>query len=236
MSLFDIFRRKRVSQKPTAPDPKQFMIAAQWQARARFITHFCDFAGDPTNEWAPDPQWALPNRPDFIVLEFAPRQGREYWTYLSAGLSFVPQVPAGSMPHVEVVAYSDVEDARIAEFIFKLTYDIATTTEEDAAFQANDLWPWEAHGLSNFALLSADEPLELLDFPNIEKREEDSRYLLATTGKLDGEMKLDLLQLVPLTVAQWEKATEMGPMAVREEMHSSSNPKTVGWDAMDRPA
>ena len=234
--VFGWFRKKKQNTDGTpgfsVSNIPDWMISAQWGARARWLSHVIDFWGDPTEEWAPNPNMELPNRPDFLVLEFGPREGRDYWTYLSAGLAFVPQRPGGPMPHVEVVAYSTERDARVAEFLFMLAHDIATAETHDLAFKVFDLWGAEFHGLLHFMLVPARESTELLDFPNREKRKEDERYLLATTGELDGEMELNLLQLVPLTEDQWKNASERGSRSLLDGLNWSQQPKTFGWSAI----
>jgi hypothetical protein len=205
------------------------MIAAQWPARARWITHLCDFWGDPSDEFSPSPGFALPHRPEFLVLEFAPRAGREHFTYATAGLSFVPQAARGPMPFVELIACAARRDLRVAEFLFMLAHDIAHARVDEASFKAFDLWGAERHGLRDFVLAPAREPEALLDFPNREKRKEDERYLLATTGALDGAMKLHLLELVPLTTAEWREATEQGSRALLARLGWETLPRTYGW-------
>src|SRR5512146_48922 len=100
MGLFDWFKGKKT-------EPGEWQKAAQWAARARWITHVSDILGDPTDELAPRAGMELPDRPEFLVLEFSPREERPYFTYLTAGLGLWPQAPRGPTPHLEVVAYSD---------------------------------------------------------------------------------------------------------------------------------
>ncbi len=229
------FRKKKkqtVGAEPATARVPDWMLSAQWGARARWISHVIDFLGDPTDEWKPNPGMELPNRPDFLVLEFGQSEGREYWTYLSAGLAFVPQRAEGVMPHLELIAYSPKRDARVAEFLFMLAHDVATAGPGDLAFKAFDLWGAAFHDLLHFVIVPATEPAEMLDFPNRQKRKEDERYLLATTGELDGAMELNLLQLVPLTEDQWKHASELGSQAVLAELDWVHQAKTFGWEAI----
>ncbi len=217
--------------KKTEP-AQDWTLSMQWSARARWISHACDFLGDPTNEWKPNPGMELPRRPEFLVLEFAPREGRPYFTYLTAGLGLVAQAPAGPMPHVELIACCEAQEPRVGQFLFMLSQDVATATAGEAAFKAYDLWGAEFFGLRDFLLVPAREDAALLDFPNLDKRKEDERWLLATTGQLTGQAKLDLLQLVPLTPEQWQRATREGSTSFLQSIDWQSQPATFGWSGM----
>ena len=107
----------------------------------------------------------------------------------------------------------------------------ATTTSLEA-FKAYDLWGAEFFGLRDFVLVPAREDPALLDFPNLAKRPEDERYLLASTGDVKGQMKLDLLQLVPLTPEQWQRATAEGSARLLESLDWKSKPPAWGWSAI----
>lgn len=227
--MFGWFEKKKVP--PLASGPS-WMLAAQWAARARWISHVIDYLGDPTNEWNPNPGMELPNRPEFLILEFAPRAGRDHYTYLSAGLSLVPQMPSGPMPHVEFIAYSQSSEPRIAQFLFMLSHDVASAGVNEQAFKAFDLWGAELFGLRNFVLVPAREEAALLDFPNLSKRKEDERYLLAATGDLNGQMNLNVLQVVPLTHEEWIAASEQGSQALLNQIKLETQPRTYGWSAM----
>jgi hypothetical protein len=212
--------------------PPDWQIAAQWSARARYISHVIDFWGDPTQEFRPSRGFEMPFRPEFLLLEFAPRADRAWFTYASAGLSLYPQLPDGPMPFIELVAYAPGRDVRIAEFLLMLAHDIATGQPGEPAFKAFDLWGAERYGMRDFVLVPAREPAELLDFPSLAKRKEDERYLLATTASLDGKMTLDLLQLVPLTSEEWAEATRAGSRSLLERIGWASQPPTYGWSLL----
>jgi hypothetical protein len=229
------FRRTKKEGGGGPAGSEQWLLAAQFAARARWITHVCDFLGDPAEERAPNPGMELPGRPEFRVLEFAPRSDRAYWTYLTAGLSLAPQPAGGPMPYLELIAYSSAREPRVADFLFMASHDVASATKSDPPFQAYDLWAAEVHGMSNFLLAPAREPAELLDFPNRARRPEDERYLLATTGRLDGEMHLDLLNVVPLSHEEWRIASEEGSQALLARIGWERQPKTYGWAAL-RPS
>jgi hypothetical protein len=227
--MFDWLRRK-----PPAPAPRlpEWTLGMHYPARCRWLSHVIDFLGDPTNEWKPSPGRELPQRPEFLVLEFAPREGRSYYTYLSAGLSLYPQTPSGPMPHVELVAYAAAPDPRVAQFVFMLAHDVASAGADEAAFKAFDLWGAECCGLRDFVLVPAREDAALLDFPNRSLRPADERYLLAATGDLQGQMVLNVLQLVPLSAAQWQVASAQGSVALLQQIDWEAQPKTFGWDAL----
>ncbi|MDP2270890.1 MAG: suppressor of fused domain protein [Archangium sp.] len=227
--MFGWFGKKK-ERAPTSA--AQWIVEAQWAARSRWISHVVDFLGDPSNEWKPNPGMELPNRPEFLVLEFAPRAGRDHYTYLTAGLSLVPQTPSGSAPHVEFIAYSQSSEPRIAQFLFMLSHDVASAGVDERAFNAFDLWGAEFFGLRDFVLVPAREEAALLDFPNLSKRMEDQRYLLAATGDLNGKMSLNVLQLVPLTHDQWLAAREQGSQTLLNQSKWETQPKTSGWSAM----
>jgi hypothetical protein len=207
------------------------LAEAQWIARSRWISHVIDFLGDPTDEFAaaPGSGMELPHRPEFLILELSPRPTRPHFTYLTAGLSLVPQEPAGPMPHIELVAYSAQRDLRVPQLLWMLARDIASSTADEPAFKAWDLWRAEHLGFRDFMITVAREDDALLDFPNVKLRPEDSRYLLAATGELDGKMFLDVLQLVPLTAAQWELASKQGVGTLLEAINWASCPQTFGW-------
>lgn len=229
MGWFDWFRKRPTS---GAPDPREWQKEAQWAARARFITHVSDFLGDPSDELAPNPGMELPDRPEFLVLEFAPRDGRNHYTYLTAGLGLWPQAAEGPTPHLEIIAYSDRREPRIAQLLFMLSHDIASVTSSGPAYKPFDLWGAECWGLRDFVLVPANDDAELLDFPNSKKRQEDERYLLAATGDLQGEMTLTVVQLLPLTTAEWERATLEGSVALLEAMRWEELPRAYGWSAL----
>jgi hypothetical protein len=208
--------------------------AAHWAARARWISHACDFLGDPVDELSPRPGNGIPGRPEFLVLVFAPRPDRPYFSYLTAGLGLVAQAPGGPTPHLELIACAETLDLRIAQLLFMLSHDIASAEPGEAAYKPFDLWGAECFGLRDFVLAPAREPEALLDFPNLEKRKEDERYLLAATGALTGRMHLTLAQLVPLTPAQWERASAEGSRAFLDAIGWTRLPKTEGWSALAR--
>jgi hypothetical protein len=81
-------------------------------------------------------------------------------------------------------------------------------------------------------LVPARDHEELLDFPNLTKRQEDERYLLAATGDLRGQMELVVVQLLPLTAAEWELASTQGSMALLESMKWEELPRTYGWGGL----
>lgn len=229
MGWLDRFLGKRPA---PAADPGEWRQAAQWAARARWISHVSDVLGDPTDEFAPTAGMELPHRPEFLVLEFSPRPERPHYTYLTAGLSLWPQAPTGPTPHLEVVAYSERREPRIAQLLFMLSHDIASATADDIAFKPLDLWGAEVFGLRDFVLAPANEPGELLDFPNLTKRQEDERYLLAATGDLRGQMELTLVQLVPLTSSEWEVARTRGGADLLESLKLEQRSKAYGWSAL----
>lgn len=232
MGLFDWFKGKRTAEPHAQPKPGEWQKVAQWAARARWITHVSDFLGDPTDELAPNAGMELPDRPEFLVLEFSPREERPYYTYLTAGLGLWPQAPGGPTPHLEVVAYSERREPRIAQLLFMVSHDIASATASDRAFKPFDLWGAACFGLRDFVLVPASDHEELLDFPNLTKRQEDQRYLLAATGDLRGQMKLTVVQLVPLTTNEWDVARTQGSTTLLESMKWQEQPKTYGWSAL----
>jgi hypothetical protein len=204
-------------------------ISAQWGARARWMSHLIDHLGNPTRELTPPVGLALPDRPDFRIAEFGPGLDRPYVTYMTAGLSLVPQAADGPMPHVELSAYTAAPDLVAAEMLFRLAYDIATTTADEPAYKAWDLWRAEVHGYRDFMIAVARESDDLLDFPNVSRRKDDERYLLAAIGELTGTMYLDLLQLVPLTIAEWEIAARAGVGTLLEALRWDDQPRMFGW-------
>jgi len=232
MGIFDWLKKKEVVPAVANPGPEEWRRAAHWGARSRWISHASETLGDPTDEFAPTPGNEIPNRPDFLVLEFSPREGRPHYTYLTAGLALWPQAPSGPTPHIEIIAYSDRPEPRIAQFLFTLSHDIASGTAAEVAFKPLDLWRAELFGLRDFMLAPARDHEELLDFPNVAKRKEDQRYLLGATGELDGQMELTVVQLVPLTVTEWETASAKGSPALLEQLKWEEQPKAYGWSAM----
>ena len=58
--------------------PTQEQIDAQWGASTRWIGHAIDFLGEATDELSSKPGSGmdLPFRPEFRILEFAPRADR----------------------------------------------------------------------------------------------------------------------------------------------------------------
>jgi hypothetical protein len=79
-------------------------VAEGRAAAARWITHVSNYLSDPSDELAPNPGMEIPDRPEFLVLEFAPREGRTT-TYLTVGSVSGRRQP---MPDAasELVAYS----------------------------------------------------------------------------------------------------------------------------------
>lgn len=228
-------KRNRARKGADTNAPPQWQVSAQFAARARWASHAIDFFGDPTRDLVPNREMELPHRPDFLVLEFAPRPERPYWTYLTAGLSFVPQAAGGSMPHLELIAYSPAQEGRIADVLLMASHDVATADPLAQPFQAYDLWAAEVYGMTDFVLVPAREPEAFLDFPNLEKRHEDARYVLALTGATDRRVALNVLTLVPLSQEQWRRAHRVGSATMLQEIGWSELPKTFGWAAMNPP-
>lgn len=193
------------------------------------MSHLIDHLGEPTREFPAPPGVTLPDRPELLIAEFGPRPDRPFVTYVTAGLGMVPQAAPGPMPHVELAAYTAAPDVVSAEMLLRLAYDIAATTADEHAYKAWDLWRADVHGYRDFMIAVARESDELLDFPNVSRRKEDERYLLAATGELTGTMYLDLLQVVPLTPTEWELASREGVGTLLEAIHWDQQPKTFGW-------
>jgi hypothetical protein len=206
-----------------------FQLGAQWGARARWISHLIDFWGDPTDELKPPPALALPDRPEFLVLEFGATVERPWTTYATAGLSFVPQAGDGPMPYIELMACVPARDAHAPQLLYRLARDIALTTADEPAYKAWDLWRADLFGYRDFALTVPPEPDALLEFPDLARRPEDSRYVLAATGTMDAKIFLDLLQVVPLTVDEWLRATTDGLGTVLETIDWPRCSRTYGW-------
>lgn len=211
--------------------PTQEQIDAQWGASTRWIGHVIDFLGEPSDEFSAKPGSGmdLPFRPEFRTLEFAPRVDRNFYTYLTSGLSFVPQVPDGPMRHIELIAYTSQRDLRVPQLLWILAKDIALGSARDPAFKAWDLWRAEHLGFRDFMLTVTKEDEAFLDFPNATLRPQDALYLLAATGDIYGKMYLDVLQLVPLSAPQWQLATDNGVGTLLEHVSWSSAAKTFGW-------
>lgn len=207
--------------------------ALHYSARARWISHVIDFLGDPTDEFRPSPGNELPHRPEFLVLEHGPQKDRDYYTYLTAGLGLCPQLPTGPMPYLELISCSPTRDPRVGQFLFMMSHDIASAGPDDTAFKAYDLWGAPLWGMCHFVLVPAREPAGLLDFPNPTKRSEDDRYVMAATGEASDQMVLDILQIVPLTDAEWREATGEGSPNLLQRIGWEKQPKTYGWSAID---
>jgi hypothetical protein len=175
MGFLDRFRGKKTW------DPGEDSTI-RFSARARFISHACETLGDPSYEFGV--QVDAPGVQDMLIFEFPATETRPRWTYLTAGLSLAP----GRRPlfPCELVAYSAEQNPRWADTLFGVAEAIAGAPSSepfDPGHVVNMVGD-DGEVTISFALAQPDEPEELLDFPNVTKRPEDSRFLAAFSQSL----------------------------------------------------
>jgi hypothetical protein len=154
----------------------------RFTARTRFISHACETLGDPSDEFSVKVD--APAVQDLLILEFPASAARPRWTYLTAGLSLAP----GRRPlfPCELIAYSPEKNPRWAETLFGVAEAIANAPSSEPFDPGHVLNITRDDGTIaiSFALTQPDEPEALLDFPNVTKRPDDSRFLAAFSPSL----------------------------------------------------
>ena len=136
------------------------------------------------------------------------------------------------MPHVELVAYCEERDSRVPEVLAYLAYAIATRTEGEPPFASGSLWSAPFFGVHDFLLAPAVESPELLDFTNTALRPDEQRCVASVPDgkRAAGEsMRLDLLQVIPLTAAEHLLVLTEGSAELLRRLGGRDRNKAHGW-------
>lgn len=177
---------------PPAESPRDAM---RFVGRARWIVHLFDEMGEENQrEYELDDR--EPGYEDVLVFSFSPSPTRPYWTYVSAGVS-ISNAWDGHPP-TEFIAYAEQESPALVEVLYQLAMQVPA-----GVYQPGDLVDLEEVppdlGLElgpDVGLLPAPEKAALLDFPNMESRPEDLRYVMARPG--EDASQVQLLRVVAL--------------------------------------
>lgn len=162
--------------------------------RARLITHLMDeFGEEVSSEFSFDPK--PPGFDPLLVFEFAPWRERTWWTYTTAGLSLCPAVD-NHLP-TELLAYSETQ----CEGLVDLLHQMAFRPEGSLAYADGDLIQTKPPDLGiplgqDFGLIVAPERSEVMQFPNLDARPEDQRYIYARPG--ENAAQVQFLRVVAL--------------------------------------
>lgn len=178
-----------------SPRPQSPRDAMRFVGRARWIVHLFDEMDEENQREYPEAGRDL-GYEDVLVFSFSPCTRRPYWTYVSAGVS-ISTAWDGHRP-TEFIAYSVEEAPALVDVLYQLGLQVP-----EGQYQAGDLVDLEEIppdlGLElgpDLGLLAAPESDELLDFPSLEKRPEDLRFVMARPGEDAG--RVQLLRVVAL--------------------------------------
>ena len=205
-----------------APTPGESREAGEFVCRARLIGHYGEHFGETTAEYAPPA--GLSGLPQIFVASHAPGPQRPYWTYATAGLSLLPQAAGGPEPRLELLAYSEMEDPRVADVLTELAYQIAGADAEGPPYKTFDTVDLSGTGIFHptFVLAPALESEALLLFPT----EDPVNFLFRS---FVGAAPLSFVHVVPVTKLELQEANEQGTRSVLAAHRAAGRVKFAGW-------
>ena len=157
--------------------------------RARWIVHLFDEFGESCSR-----EYGFDGDPlgyeDILVFEFEPGQGRDWWTYVTAGMSIAPALDG--QPPTELIAYSAVERPGLVEVLYQLAFrEPAVALAAGDIIELDDEPPQLGVPLSRYlGVVDSAERAHLLRFPDPSSRPEDIRYVMARPGEDDSPVRL----------------------------------------------
>ncbi len=160
----------------------------------RVIDHYCTKWGSDYDIflWEKGPIEKLPF--NFRVLEFAPRNGRDMWTYATAGMSY----PEGSQP-IELHIHSSQQDSNLIEILTAVVFYHNNTSSLGLNHTVNFGKPWQSNSKCKFGFIS----LPYLDGPDLE--------ILHL-----GEFDIKFFWLIPVTEAEIRFKQKLGVNALEQ--------------------
>ncbi|MCZ2109609.1 MAG: suppressor of fused domain protein, partial [Dehalococcoidia bacterium] len=216
----------RVEESKASPEDQR--AGNQMIARVAVVSHYGEFFGEGTHEFGP---WrAADNAPDFYIMLHPPTAQRPYFTYGTFGLSIAPQPAGGPSPRLELVAYSEKEDERVAQYLLTAARMVATASASDPAFKANDTVDI---GDDHFILVVPDEAPSFARFPNEARKPGDVRFTFSVGARDEADAQVAFLQLMPVSAKESQFATEKGTPALLGKL--GKRPKYSGWEKLSAP-
>ncbi len=164
------------------PAPDAVRANMMFVGRARLIVHlFDEFGEEASAEHAFEQP---PGYEDLLFFEFAPHGSRTWWTYITAGMSLCPALD--HLPPTELFAYSEEQAPGLIDVLNQL----AVRPPEAVAYAVADMAHFDEDppdlGIPlgrHYGFVQAPERPEVLDFPNVELRSEDLRFVMARPGE-----------------------------------------------------
>ncbi len=206
--------------------PEESRQAADFMARARLVGHYGEHFGDTLAEYEAALPW--PDGRRVIVVAHGPAEGRPYWTYATAGLSLKAQPAGGPQPQLELLAYAQEQNQRVADVLIAVAQQIAGSGEDEAPYKIYDTLDLEGLSLihSTFVLAPAPEAPDLLEFPAPHKNPANIRFTVAA-----GAEPVTFVALVPVSPAELAEANALGTPALLEKQQAQGRARTAGWQA-----
>lgn len=193
----------RVQESKLSPEEQR--AGNQMIARVALMSHYGEFFGEGTHEFGP---WrAGPDAPDFYIMLHPPTPKRPYFTYATFGLSIAQQPAGGPTPRVELIAYSEVEDERVAQSVLTVAKMIAGAQKTDPAFKMNDT---VSVGEDHFVLVQPEEDSAFARFPNEARKIEDLRFTHFIGAKDEADARVTFLKLMPVSEQEIQMAIDKG--------------------------
>jgi Suppressor of fused protein (SUFU). len=148
--------------------------------RNEIISHYekCWHKKPVIHTWKEGPTHKLPD--NFSILEFAPLDKRDMWTYATCCMS----QPSDISP-IELHLFSSVKDEGLVELLTVMTYYHKNTTNLGLNHTVNFGRPWQGKSFCDHGLIS----LPYLDGPELEDMNATKFYWLIPVTKEEVEYK-----------------------------------------------
>ena len=138
---------------------------------------------------------------DFCILEFAPRENREMWTYATCCMS-----EAADEKAIELHLFAYKQSDRNLALLTNIAYYHRCMSKLDLQQVVNFGGPWELGSLCNSGLIS----LPYTDGPKLETME------IAASGK-----QTKFYWLIPITQSEADFAIEYGMIALEDKFEDT---------------
>ena len=215
----------RVTESKASPDER--ISGDRMTSRVQVVSHYGEFFGEGVHEFGP---WhASPKSADFYIMLHPPTKARPYFTYATFGLSTEPQPAGGQEPRVELIAYSEKENATVAQRLATAAMMIASSGPNDTPFKTFDTVDIGEPGSpdAQFALVPPEEAKDFFRFPDEKRQLRDLLFTRAVGAPNDAEAHVTFLKLLPLTVDEAKFATAKGTPALLKKF--TGRAKYFGW-------
>jgi hypothetical protein len=170
--------------------------------RSALGQHFMRILGEPIDGFTLGP---------FAMLGFSPGPERDYFTYVTLGLSRSPQPAGGPTPYLELIAHTERPLEIVGNVLLSLALEISQTAAKP--FAPFDNWRCQVGMDAHFFLPPA--------------REEEA---LGECPAPAPDATLQLLEVMPLSEIELYALSRRGPDELCRMLDWPRTPKTRGWN------